>query len=798
MNLVFPLAVIVNTFAMTFLLIVLGISGKASLAADVGIVHGATLALFFAFSANARSLILSKSSRVQSASVMLARLTLLLPLSVVAYFLSIGAGVGSELAIVLILRRSAEWLAEVHLSEVERLEKEQEARLYLISQSLFLIGAIGWLLLDFTFPLVGLWLWAALPLLLSSRAIANSLASIGTPWAGLSASLVPHIGSSAIICITVYVFRLLVLFITGKETAGDLFTAFAIGGLTGSIFANALGASLTFHEQRNGKRCFPRKLHFALNASLICGICIFIAGVSQFPLLEITEKSFFFWRAVGLSMIGGVVMVYAQRIRFNILQGDEGHDIFGPDVLANVLLLASIPFAYYLLGREAMGALYLLSALLAYIFYLSSARGGVSEIISKAMTGRIRLGIAIALLLPIFFQASNGVFRDPSFAFNSGGKLTNLPIPFSVLACYIGIVLLGGYKRAFIAYMTIFLTCVLMIAAAILSTAGNPSYEEAKLILLMQFILPMFALALGQGYGAKDLNEMENSVYKPFLYVLIVMVPLQLIASWLQGFSYLAPSVWLFSVYQQLQYVPVIFVGAFLVALFGLWYSSAWRPTLFVLSILMSIYAAASISMLAIGFLLVGILAFGIFQWFCKKEKFIFIILLLSAILSSGYLQHHKDAMSFKFQATSSDSEIVPLNVGKRLDYWKHYLTGITANAKNMLVGQEVTPDRREYPSAHNYYLDFIFNFGILALLPILILMIYTCVMIYRRRHTIISTPGLLGLCMVVLFLLFIDNSLKVGLRQPYPGIITFFLWGVLLNFLLGLSSKRELIEAKS
>ena len=85
MNLVFPLAVIVNTFAMTFLLIVLGISGKASLAADVGIVHGATLALFFAFSANARSLILSKSSRVQSSSVMLARLTLLLPLSVVGY-----------------------------------------------------------------------------------------------------------------------------------------------------------------------------------------------------------------------------------------------------------------------------------------------------------------------------------------------------------------------------------------------------------------------------------------------------------------------------------------------------------------------------------------------------------------------------------------------------------------------------------------------------------------------------------------------------------------------------------------
>ena len=37
------------------------------------------------------------------------------------------------------------------------------------------------------------------------------------------------------------------------------------------------------------------------------------------------------------------------------------------------------------------------------------------------------------------------------------------------------------------------------------------------------------------------------------------------------------------------------------------------------------------------------------------------------------------------------------------------------------------------------------------------------------------------GLAAIVLFLVVIDNSLKVGLRQPYPGILTFFLWGLLL-----------------
>jgi hypothetical protein len=37
------------------------------------------------------------------------------------------------------------------------------------------------------------------------------------------------------------------------------------------------------------------------------------------------------------------------------------------------------------------------------------------------------------------------------------------------------------------------------------------------------------------------------------------------------------------------------------------------------------------------------------------------------------------------------------------------------------------------------------------------------------------------GLTIVVLFLVIPDNLLKVGMRQPYPGIITFFLWGLLL-----------------
>ena len=48
------------------------------------------------------------------------------------------------------------------------------------------------------------------------------------------------------------------------------------------------------------------------------------------------------------------------------------------------------------------------------------------------------------------------------------------------------------------------------------------------------------------------------------------------------------------------------------------------------------------------------------------------------------------------------------------------------------------------------------------------------------RSRTV--TTDLFWLLGAVAFFVLIDNFLKVGFRQPYPGILMFFLWGVLLT----------------
>lgn len=394
------------------------------------------------------------------------------------------------------------------------------------------------------------------------------------------------------------------------------------------------------------------------------------------------------------------------------------------------------------------------------------------------------------LLLPLFFQLSEGVFRDPSMNFNSGGVLRLLPIPLSVIACYGGIILLGGYRRASISRCYLFFTFVLMIGS-IIASLENGNHEQSKFTLLIQFALPMFGMILGQLYEPKGKPE-SASVEKAFLYTLAVIVPLQLLCSWLQGYKYLSPCLYLFSIYQHLQYVPVIFVSAFLVVFCGLWQLAEYKKILLILAPLMGIYAAASMSMLAVSMLLAGLLMFALYQFRNFSDKLPTILLLLVTLITWSYLQYEKKDITHKFTFLSAAKvEDIPPNVTQRLHYWEYYAESIASSTKTILVGHSEPPDRAQFPSAHNYYLDLIYNFGVLALLPMFVVLVYVLTMLYRLRREVYASPGLIGLAAVVIFLMLVDNSLKVGLRQPYPGIFSFFLMGVLISRLSDINSKQ-------
>ena len=784
---VFPAAFMTNTFAMMLVMIGLSLFGKPELAADFGLVHGATVALFYSFSGNARSLILAEGNSVGAAAILRLRLMLLLPLAFLAFALCIGVVDGGWLFVsLLVVRRAAEWLAEVFLSEQEIHHQDAAAMRFMLIQSVLSLILLLALLSDGALALPMTLVWALSPLLgcmtvaLLGRALRNTV-----PMLMGIRTMLPHFGSTAVIGVSVYVFRLFILMVAGKEIAGDLFSAFALGGILGAVFSQALGPTMVRQERSlSGSGHMLKLFNLMLVLVLLAGLVLLASVWSMPQLLDWTQKNQLFWLAVGYSLVGGVVMVLAQRIRLRILQGEVGGDVFGSDMLSNILLVVCIPFLFYWLGTESLAVLYLLGAVSSLAFY-ASERGGLLRLWPLPLVSepRVLFILAVGVMLPIFFQLSDGLYTSKELLVDSGGRLSLLPLPFSIIFCYLGILLLGEYSRVRLALLVVFSLFVGMLLSSLMVSDMQAGESGRKMVLLVQYVLPVFALVLGQQFGQR-FSALESVAWAG-LAVLWVVVPLQLVATWILGYGVLSRSAVFFSVYHHLQYVPVLFVGMYWLSVFTL----ASKPRLLwwltLLGFLMGIYAFVSHSMLAIFFMFAAGLGFCV-RFICAQHLRLVLFIVLAASFGGllGYFYISDKALfihKFSLSGTVMEGDGLPVNVSERLEFWRFYVSEVFDGFRDLFLGHSSPPGRSLYPSAHNYYLDYVFNFGLIGLLPLMALIMYVIFLLMRSWKAVWMKPGLLGLAGVVMFFLIVDNSLKVGLRQPYSGILMFFLLGVLL-----------------
>lgn len=394
--------------------------------------------------------------------------------------------------------------------------------------------------------------------------------------------------------------------------------------------------------------------------------------------------------------------------------------------------------------------------------------------------------IAATLLFPVFFQLSGGIFDSQDLVIDSKGILNKLPLPISIGTCLFGgFVFFQNYRKAWQAMAFIFALFITMLLS-MLFAGSSYGIEGRKIILALQFLLPTMGLMLGQ-----LIHDDNNSIPKAFMWLLLLFVPLQLFVGWWQHTLTLTHYLYVFSIYQHFQFVPVIFVMAFCFVIVHLWeyHKTVLRPLIFI----MGIYVIASASFLAIAAYSCFVIVFFILKMSKLKAKRLTgwvafgACIAVAAAVVAIYINIAKNSTSViddnaqytnKFQALVEGK--LPVNVAGRLSDWKLYGGWITENERTLLFGHEAPPPREVKTSAHNWYLDFAYNFGLVALLPIFSLIIFTSWQIWRlRKYLSEQTLWLAGL---VAFMVLIDSNFKVTLRQPYPGIFAFFLWGLLLS----------------
>lgn len=394
--------------------------------------------------------------------------------------------------------------------------------------------------------------------------------------------------------------------------------------------------------------------------------------------------------------------------------------------------------------------------------------------------------IAATLIFPIFFQLSGGVFDSQDLVIDSKGVLNRLPLPLSIGTCFFGVIIfLQNYRKAWhaIAFVS---ALVITMSLSVLLAGSAHGVEGRKIILALQFLLPTIGLILGQ-----LMHDDSNVIPKAFMWILLIFVPLQLFVGWWQHTLTLTHYLYAFSIYQHFQFVPVIFVMAFCFVIVHLWDDK--KTILRALIFIMGVYVIASASFLAIAAYSCFVIVFFILKMSKLKAKRLTgwiafgACIVVAAAVVAIYFNVAKNSKSIiddnaqytnKFQALVEGK--LPVNVIGRLSDWKLYGGWITENERTLLFGHVSPPSREVITSAHNWYLDFAYNFGLIALLPIFSLIIFTFWQAWRlRRHLSEQTLWLAGL---VAFLVLVDSSFKVTLRQPYPGIFAYFLWGLLLS----------------
>ncbi|MEN6318165.1 MAG: hypothetical protein ABFD82_05370 [Syntrophaceae bacterium] len=410
----------------------------------------------------------------------------------------------------------------------------------------------------------------------------------------------------------------------------------------------------------------------------------------------------------------------------------------------------------------------------------------------------VAAAIALGIFLPMFFQIKGGIFSDTVMVFDSRGLISRLPVPLSAAVCLIGIpLLIRRYRNAIPSLAVVLASVILMFISSLITARGQYGDFQGKVVLLLQFVLPMSALVLGQLYEEIDGNMFVLS--KVFFTVLCVIILLEIFCSWHEGYRLriFPPNIYLFSIYQHLQYVPVVFTAAFLLVLFGLGPHGGFKKWIVIFMPIMVFYIVVSAAVNGILLFVLGTLLYVLFYERPNLRTLVKLagVVILIALMICGYLYYFRGDRildeKFSISQTNKTGVIKIPGIQERLAYWKFYGKAATKDVPSFLMGNARRPDRGQYISAHNYYLDFVYHFGFIPFVPLLVLIGATLYGMYQKRREVCASPALLGITIVVLFLLFVDNMMKVGLRQPYPGIFTFFVWGILISKLSVLSSKQ-------
>ena len=381
----------------------------------------------------------------------------------------------------------------------------------------------------------------------------------------------------------------------------------------------------------------------------------------------------------------------------------------------------------------------------------------------------------LLLITPIFFSLQDGLYVGQNF---QNEKILELPIPISffILILISIILFLANIKQSYSFFnekiVQIYLITFFII---IFINIFYFDFEYKKIVYLVQFFLPLLGLFVGYFF-------FENFFFLIIYRILFIYFSLHLLFSFLQGKLFLVPHLYIFEIYQNFQYVNATLVFLACISLMNI------RKQIYKINFILYICLIFFYSFFCYSFSSIIIFAASLF-------------LLLKSDFKKNYIKYFFLFLLFLFFFTIlnravSDKELIGKNNINYVNNYQKFIKVVNLELpdsftlrvhifdtyikdileKNLLfLGSRSFELDRKYNGAHNLFIDSIYKFGILLTIPFFYLFIFIFFSIIKE-----TDPQKKNILIIYFIFLLIENFFKVSLKQPYSGIISYYIFAIL------------------
>lgn len=358
---------LLNSMIVPFLMVLSVLFSRESLATEIGIVPGVCLLLTQLFSGNARSLLIYNENKNDFKQILSFRVLIGLPIFLLSLSLSIILGFREYLPFLFILTLIVyiSWIVELFIATHEKNKSSLLNKCFTITIFIFYLYLILYFKhlnnLEYIFLSYVFFQILYISFHFNSRNL--EFLKIHKTFFKFNKSI-PLVSSFFSIS-AVIIWRISLLYLLDKGLAGMFYACFAIASFPGSVFNNFIGQTIMLNV----------RIKYFINKNILI---IYYAGLFIIcTLLFITEmylvehELHLFIRYCLISLFGTGIMLFALYRRHSILSKGEKYQkiIFQKDIFYGLAIAPIVIIFYYLGGDTLVGFSYIMSSIIAFLFY---------------------------------------------------------------------------------------------------------------------------------------------------------------------------------------------------------------------------------------------------------------------------------------------------------------------------------------------------------------------------------------------------------------------------------------------